>query len=103
LTLIGAIELLGDQLAMPAQNRVGLGSLRDFFSRLLAQFLTNLGQGLALGVTQLDTSFDLVTEDAIFSHQVFVTEQEFLIDRARDIGQQRFPIHVVLPPLFPID
>ena len=31
LTLIGAIELLCDQLAMPAQNRVGLGSLRDFF------------------------------------------------------------------------
>lgn len=61
LTLIGAIELLCDQLAMPAQNRVGLGSLRDFFSRLLAQFLANLGQGLALGVTQLDTSFDLVT------------------------------------------
>src|SRR5215475_7425731 len=24
---------------------------------------------------------------AIFSHQVFVSEQEFLIDRARDIGQ----------------
>ena len=37
---------------------------------------------------------------AIFSHQVFVSEQEFLIDRARDLGQQRFPIHVVLPPLF---
>jgi hypothetical protein len=30
-TLIGAIELLCDQLAMPAQSRVGLGSLRDFF------------------------------------------------------------------------
>jgi hypothetical protein len=45
---------------MPAQDGVGLSNVRDFLQRLLPQLFAELGQGCAFGVTQMQTTFDLV-------------------------------------------
>lgn len=58
--LRGTIKLLGHQLAMPAQDGVGLRNVRDFLQRLLPQLLAELGSGCAFGGTQMQTTCDLV-------------------------------------------
>ena len=55
------------------------------------------GKGLALAITQPDATFELVAEDAVFRHQIFVAQQQFLIDGFRDIREQVFPIHRLSP------
>jgi hypothetical protein len=67
--------------------------LGHFLQRLSAQPLTDLGQVPALGVAQTEPPFDLVPENAVFLRQIFVSRQQFLVNRAGDIGQQAFPIH----------
>src|SRR5215510_6730023 len=54
LSLRGAIEFLSHQLAMPGENRLGFDNGGDFLQRLLAEFLADRGQGLALDVGKLD-------------------------------------------------
>src|SRR6266851_98860 len=97
LALLGAVKLLGDQLAVPAENRVGFDDLRHFLQGLLPQLLAQLGQGFALAITQAYATFDLVAQDAIFGHEVLIAYQQFLIDSPSDIGQQVLPVHG-LPP-----
>jgi hypothetical protein len=70
---LGAVKLLGHERAVPAENRVGLDDLRHFLQSLLSQPLADLGQGLALAVTQPHAPFDLIAQDAILRHQVLVT------------------------------
>src|SRR5437588_7987206 len=52
LTLLGAVTLLSHELAIPAENGIGLNNLGHFFQSLLSQLLADLGQGLALLVAQ---------------------------------------------------
>src|SRR5215468_659466 len=97
LALGGAVKFLRHKPAVPAKDRVRLDDGGHFRERLLAQLLANLGQGFALAITQAYATFDLVTQHAIFGYQVFVAEQQCLIDGPRDIRQQVFPVHQ-LPP-----
>ena len=52
LALLGTVKLLGDELAVPAENRVGFDDRRHFRQGLLPQLLANLGEGLALAIAQ---------------------------------------------------
>ena len=78
---------------MPGQDGVRFDDGGHFRQRLLAQLLSNVGEGLALAIAQAYTTFDLVTQHAIFGHQVLIAQQQFLIDSPRDICQQVFPVH----------
>lgn len=60
LALLGTIELLGHQLAVPSENRVGCDDAGDLPQRLLAQLLANLGQDRALAIAQAYPAFDLI-------------------------------------------
>src|SRR5262249_25801417 len=97
LALVGAIELRGRELPVPAQNRLGFDDVGDFLQGLLAQFFADLGQGRPFRVCELYASLELVAQNAVFGYQILVAEQELLIDGPRDIGQQRFPIHTSFP------
>ena len=57
---------------MPAKNRVRLDDRGHVLEGLLAQLLADLGQSLALAITQPHASLDLVAQDAILRHQVLV-------------------------------
>jgi hypothetical protein len=78
---------------MPGQNRIGFDDGGDFFQGLLAELLTNLSESSALGVGELYASFNLVAQDVIFGDEIVVSQAQLLIDGARDVSQQRFPIH----------
>jgi hypothetical protein len=52
--LMGAINLLGHQFAIPAQHSVKLGHFRNLFQRPLPQLLAALGPGGAFGVTEVE-------------------------------------------------
>src|SRR5262245_33059645 len=64
LALGGAVELLGHQCAVPAENRLRLDDRRHFLQSLLAQPGANLREGLPFGICQPDTPFDLVAQEA---------------------------------------
>ncbi len=78
--VLRAIKLLRHELTMPGQNRVGLHDGGNLLQRLLAQLLADLCEGFALAVGQVDPSLDLLTQDAVLRRQVFVAEQEGLVD-----------------------
>jgi hypothetical protein len=82
LALVGTIELLCHELAVPAYNGLRFDDGGDLRQGLLTQFLADLGQSLALGITELDAPLDLVAQDAIFGYQILVSQQEFFIHRA---------------------
>ena len=50
LTLLGAIKLLSDELAVPGKNGVGLHDVCHFCQGLLSQLLVDLGEGLTFGI-----------------------------------------------------
>ncbi len=60
-SLLGAVEFFGHELTMPGENGVGFDDVGDFFEGLLAQLYPNLSQRLALGVTEPETAFDLLS------------------------------------------
>jgi hypothetical protein len=98
--LRGTITLLGDQRAVPAENGVRLDDLRHFLQSLLAELLADLGEGLTLAIIQPDTPLKLVAQDPILRHEIFIAQQQLLIDRPRDIPQQVFPVHGISPAVF---
>jgi hypothetical protein len=100
LPLLGAIELLCHELPVPGENGVGHDDGGHLWQCLLAKFSPNLGKGLPLGIAAPDAALNLPAQLAILRHQVFIAEQEFLVDYSRDIGQQLLPIHGTSSSLF---
>ena len=91
------VTLLRHEFTVPAENRVGFDDRRHVLEGLLAQLLADHGEGLALAITQPEATFELVAEDAVFRHQIFVAQQQFLIDGPSDIREQVFPIQRLSP------
>jgi hypothetical protein len=89
----GAIELAGDELAIPAQDGVGSGHGRDIGKNLAAQAMTDLAQHASLGVRQLRPAIQLRLEDAVLGGQILVPRQQLLVNRSRHVGQDTRPIH----------
>ena len=85
LTLRGAIGLLGDQLAVPREDGVGCDDCGHLGQCLLSQPLPDLGEGLALPITQPHTPWDLLAQEPIFCHEILLAQQELVIHSARDI------------------
>ena len=46
LSLLGAVELLGNQFAVPGENRVGFDNRSNLFECLFSELLADLGEGL---------------------------------------------------------
>ena len=84
--MLGAIELLRDELTVPGENRVRLDDRGYLCQSLLAQLLADLGEGFALAVSQAYAAGDLLAEKPILRHQVLVAEQKFLVHRSSDIS-----------------
>ena len=98
LALGGAIAFVRGEFSLPGKDGVRFDDMGDFFQGFLPELSAELRQGLALGIAQVQSSCDLMAQDAVFGCEILVTEQQFFIDRAGNISQQRLPIHVALPP-----
>jgi hypothetical protein len=55
----------------------------------------DLGQCLLFGVGQEQTPLDLFPQNAVFGSQVLIAQQQFLVYRPRDVGQDTRPIHKI--------
>jgi hypothetical protein len=97
LALLGAIKLLGDERAVPGEDRVGLDDARYLRQGFPSQPLANLRQRLPLPIAQLDAAFDLLAQYPVFCHQIFIAQQQFMIDGSREVRQQCLPIHTPCP------
>lgn len=86
---------------MPGEDSSGFDDGGDLFKGLLAELVTDLSEVSALGVSELYASFNLVAQDAIFGGEIFVSQQEFIVDRTGDTSQQYLPIHEIAPFISP--
>jgi hypothetical protein len=69
-----------------------------FLPGFLAQLLADLGQDRAFAVAQPEASLELVAEYLIFCHEIFVPQQQFLIDGPSKVCQQYLPVHTPFTP-----
>jgi hypothetical protein len=58
--------------------------------------VTDLGQRRLFSFGKVQPILDLASENPVTRRQIFVSQQEFLIDCSGDIGEQARPEH--LPP-----
>ena len=95
---LGAVELVGDEPAIPRQNGFGLRHHRHFPQSLSPESVGNLGQGGLFTVGKQQTALDLRFENAVLGGQILVPQPEFLIDRFCDVGEHACPNHLVASP-----
>jgi len=55
--------------------------------------MTNFSQSGSFSIGKVQPALDLGFENAIFSHEIFIAQEQFLVDRSGDIGQQARPVH----------
>lgn len=90
---VRAVELLGDEPSIPAQDRLGFDDGADVLERLAAQLLAQLGEANPLRIREVDATRDLGAEDLVLGSQVLVAQQEFGVDVATDDGECFFGFH----------
>src|SRR5271166_5332109 len=75
-TGLRAIELAGDELAVPSQDGVRSGHTGHLGESLAAQAMTDLAERGSLGVRELQPPFQLRLQNAVFGGQIFVPRQQ---------------------------
>ena len=78
---------------MPRQDGLWTNDLGDFSECFSSNPFADLGQSNPVGVIEQQTTRDLVLENPVLRHQVFVAQEEFLINRTADLREDSFPIH----------
>jgi hypothetical protein len=92
----GSVEFLGNQSTTPPENGIRLGNPRDVLQGFTAESLGDLAQGGSLGVRQPQAGWKLGSEDAILGGEVFIAEQQLLINEARHKGKQARPVESIV-------
>src|SRR3989442_734555 len=69
LTLLRAVKLLRDELAVPGQDGVRLHDTGHVFQGFLPQLLADLRESRAFAVTEVHASYEPGAEHAIFRHE----------------------------------
>jgi hypothetical protein len=81
LVWLGGVHLLVGERAVPGKDSIRPGHGGDCFQRLLAQLGAKLSEFLALAVSQLHVTVDLVAQDAIFCHEIVIAKPEVVVHR----------------------
>src|SRR5260370_36169445 len=87
-TLAGAVEIGGDQLAIPAQNGVGGGDAGDLLQQFPAQAFADFGKRSSLGTGQPEAWQQMGFQDAVLGQQVLILQEQFLVDEPGHEGQK---------------
>jgi hypothetical protein len=67
--------------------------LGHFRQRFPAKPSVNFSQTDSLRVREPQSLFDLFLENPVLRHQVFVLQEQFLVNRTGDVRQHSFPIY----------
>ena len=81
---------------MPTYDGGWLDDVGDLLEGLPAEFLAQLCEGDALRIGEPEPTLDVCAEDPILSDEILVAFQQFLVDRARNVGEQLLPCHSAL-------
>src|SRR5450830_20990 len=88
-----AIELAGDEPSVPCQDGVRQGGSRHLAECLATQSTANLAKLRSLCVRELQPPLQLAPQDPVFSSQILVPQQQLLVHRHRNVGQDTCPLH----------
>ena len=83
-----------DLMAFSWKDGVGFGDTGHLLERSATESLADLSKGGSLGVGKAHTGRKVRSEDPIFGDQIFILEQEFLIDQPGNVRQQASPFVV---------
>ena len=93
--MLRAVELAGDQTAIPGQDRIWFRNTGDFRQTVPPDPLADCGEGAALRVRKPQSSGDVGAKDSILRNQVFALQEQALIDLASHVRQQACPVVVL--------
>src|ERR1022692_4087841 len=97
-----AIELAGDEPSVPCQDDVRQGGSRHLAECLATQSTANLAELRSLCVRELQPPLQLAPQNPVFSSQILVPQQQLMVPRPSDVGQDTCPLHkspLVCPPI----
>src|SRR5215471_2863670 len=60
---------------------------------LAVQSTTNLAELRSLGVRELRPTLQLASQDLVLSGEIFIPQQQLLVHRPADVGQDACPLH----------
>src|SRR5450830_410449 len=95
-----AIELAGDEPSVPCQDGVRQGGSRHLAECLATQSTANLAKLRSLRVRKLQPPLQLAPQDPVFSSQILIPQQQLMVHRPRNVGQDTCPLHES-PPICP--
>src|ERR1017187_9021091 len=94
------IELAGDEPSVPCQDGVRQGGRRHLAECLAAQSTANLAKLRSLRVRKLQPPLQLAPQNPVFSSQILIPQQQLMVHRPRNVGQDTCPLHES-PPICP--
>jgi hypothetical protein len=91
-----SIELLRHPSSIPPQQGVGLGDKGDLLESFSTEPFRNLGQRGSLAIREQETRGKMGSKDAVLGDEVFIAEQQFLVDETGYEGQQARPVESII-------
>ena len=88
------VKFSGNEPLVPGEDGIRFGDTGDLLKCSPAEPLADLSQGGSFWIRKAHTGGKVSAEDAILSCEVFILEQEFLIDQPGDVRQQPNPLVV---------
>jgi hypothetical protein len=82
---------VGNQFAIPSQNGGGLGHGGDLGQSLAPESLADFSQGGSLWIGQAQSGGQVCTQKPIFCCQIFLLEEQFLVEQTGKVGEQAYP------------
>ena len=93
--MLRAVELAGDQMAIPSEDGFGLRNTGYLRQALPPEPLADFGESRALGIRKTQSSGDVGAKDSILRNQIFALKEQALIDQASHVRQQACPVVVL--------
>src|ERR1035437_7599938 len=85
----GIFENVGDHVrSYTAENGVGLSDVSDLPQQFAAQAFAEFGERDALGRREPEAWSQMGFEDAVLCQQIFILEEQFLVDETGHVGQK---------------
>jgi hypothetical protein len=93
--MLRAVELAGDQTAVPGQDRFRVRNTSHLRETLPPEPLADFGERRPFGVRKPQSSGNVRAKDSILRNQIFALEEQALIDQASHVRQQPRPAVVL--------
>jgi hypothetical protein len=93
-TELGAIKFAGNGPPIPGEDGIGFGDTGDLLKCSPAEPIADFSEGRSLGIRKAYTGGKVGSENPILSCEVFILEQEFLINQPGHVRQQPSPFVV---------